>query len=83
MLPRSCATRPAIRAAAGLPARPPGRLLRSPPRRKGKKDGLTEMEKHNRRFRRPTWGDIERMVQIACKLADEAARLILAIHGVR
>jgi hypothetical protein len=41
------------------------------------------MPKHNRRFRRPTWDDADRIVRIACKLADEAARLILALQGVR
>jgi hypothetical protein len=41
------------------------------------------MVKRTHRFRRPTWDDVDRIVQIACKLAEEAARLILAIHGVR
>jgi hypothetical protein len=41
------------------------------------------MRKRSCRFRRPTWDGVNRIVQIICKLADEAARVILAIHGVR
>ena len=41
------------------------------------------MTSNRHRFRRPTWDDVDRIIRIACKLADEAARLILAIHGVR
>jgi hypothetical protein len=41
------------------------------------------MEKHSRRFRRPNWDDVDRIVAVACRLAKEAARVILALHGVR
>jgi hypothetical protein len=41
------------------------------------------MANRSRRLRRPTWDDVDRIVRIACKLAEEAARLILAAHGVR
>jgi hypothetical protein len=53
-----------------------------PFRRRGREE-VREMEKRSRRFRRPTWDDADRIVQIICKLAEEAARMILAIHGVR
>jgi hypothetical protein len=41
------------------------------------------MTKGSRRLRRPTWDDIDRIAKILCKLAAEAAKLILALHGVR
>jgi len=44
---------------------------------------MREMTSRNRRFRRPTWDDAERIVRIICRLADEAAKLILSLHGVR
>jgi hypothetical protein len=47
------------------------------------REGVRERMKRHRRFRRPTWDDANRIVQIICKLAEEAARVILAIHGVR
>jgi hypothetical protein len=34
-------------------------------------------------FRRPTWDDTDRIVQIICRLADEAVRMIMALHGAR
>ena len=41
------------------------------------------MKKRRHRFQRPNWDDVERIVGIVCKLAAEAARLILSLHGVR
>jgi hypothetical protein len=41
------------------------------------------MTSPTRRFRRPNWNDAERIVRIICRLADEAVKLILALHGVR
>jgi hypothetical protein len=41
------------------------------------------MTGHKRGFRRPNRDDVNQIIQIICKLADEAAKLILAIHGVR
>jgi hypothetical protein len=45
--------------------------------------GRIEMTNRSRRFRRPNWDDADRIVRIVCKLADEAVKLILSLHGVR
>jgi hypothetical protein len=47
------------------------------------REGVRKMRERSRRFRRPTWDDADRIVKIISRLAEEAARVILAVHGVR